>query len=227
MKLLIKYPTRGRQKKFFQTLDRYYSYLQDKINTLFLVTIDTDDEAMNNEYVINKLVNDYGGLIIGRGNSKSKIHAVNRDLESFNNDDWSYTKWDILLLASDDMIPQVKGYDKIIREKMEEHFPDTDGCLWFNDGNRKDICTLSILGRKYYDRYGYIYYPEYQAFKADNEFTTVASRAGKLKYIPQTIIKHEHPSYGIGSYDPIYNRDLDKATFDTVLYEHRKRCNFE
>ena len=41
------------------------------------------------------------------GNSKSKIDAVNRDLEN-------YHDWDIVLLASDDMIPQVKGYDRII-----------------------------------------------------------------------------------------------------------------
>ena len=46
------------------------------------------------------------------GNSVSKIHAVNRDIETVD-------EWDIVLLASDDMTPKVKGYDKVKFLKLE------------------------------------------------------------------------------------------------------------
>ena len=82
------------------------------------------------------------------GDSDSKIHAINRDIELAD-------EWDIVLLASDDMTPKVKGYDNIIRNKMKEFYPDTDGILWFNDGHQTNrLNTLCILGKKYYEKVG-------------------------------------------------------------------------
>ena len=43
-----------------------------------------------------------------------------------------------------------ENYDKIIVEEMNKWFPNLDGGLWFFDGYRKDLNTLSILGKKYY-----------------------------------------------------------------------------
>ena len=66
-----------------------------------------------------------------------------------------------------------------IRQKMIKHFPDTDGVLWFFDGWRKDLNTLCIIGRKYYERFGYIYHPDYKSFWCDAEFTEVANKLKK------------------------------------------------
>ena len=35
MRLLIKFPTRGRKDKFFSTLDKYYEYCSDIDNSIF------------------------------------------------------------------------------------------------------------------------------------------------------------------------------------------------
>jgi hypothetical protein len=113
--------------------------------------LDKDDKEMYNQDTIDKLKK-IKNLSYFFGKSENKVSAINRDLKSNDN-------WDILLLASDDMIPQIKGYDSVIRDNMTTHFPDTDGVLWFNDGNRKDLNTLSILGKKYYQRFNYIYNP--------------------------------------------------------------------
>jgi hypothetical protein len=73
--------------------------------------------------------------------------------------------WDILVVMSDDMVCVTHGWDDIIRQDMNENFPDTDGVLHYNDGNQKaNVMTMSIIGRKYYKRDGYIYNPEYQSF---------------------------------------------------------------
>ena len=184
MKILYKYPTRDRPLKFSRCILRYQEYAADLDNSEFIVSIDKDDEVMNNSIMIDnckKLKN----TRVCVGNSKSKIEAINADIPDNN--------WDILVLISDDMIPEIKGFDNIIRQKMKDLYPDTDGVLWFFDGWRRDLNTLCILGRKYYDRFGYIYHPAYKSFWCDAEFTEVANNLKKQTFIDNVIIRHLHP----------------------------------
>ena len=55
MKILIKFPTRNRKNKFFEVLQKYYDFATDLSKIEFLITLDDDDETMNNDEVINKL----------------------------------------------------------------------------------------------------------------------------------------------------------------------------
>jgi len=218
MKILVKFPTRGRKHKFFNVLKQYQNLCEDINNTHFLITLDEDDLEMNNPDSID-ILSSFKNTKFIFGKSKSKIDAVNRDVEVSN-------EWDIILLASDDMIPKVKGYDKIIREKMIENFPDTDGVLWFPDGNRKDLNTLCILGKKYYERFNYIYNPEYLSTWCDNEFTDVANILKKQIFIDEVIIKHEHPDWGYGGKDVIHQLNYDNESYDKSIYLRNKSNNF-
>lgn len=80
--------------------------------------------------------------------------------------------WDIFILASHDMHCQRRGWDQQIRLDMQEHFPDTDGCLWYSDGYRANQCRLPIMGRKYYQRNGYL-----------AEWQDMASRDDRLLFV--------------------------------------------
>lgn len=223
MKILVKFPTRGRSDLFFKTLDLYYSMALDKENLFFLVSLDEDDPDMSSFDVNEKLLS-YENLMFIYGKSKNKIHAVNRDLELFED------RFDIILLASDDMIPQVQGYDEIIRDKMKELYPDTDGILFFNDGFKKNVLnTLCILGEKYYKRFGYIYYPGYVSLWADNEFMEVGYLLKKQTYIDHCIIKHEHPDHGFTAIprDNIHVLNNKFYDVDKNLFEERKSKNFD
>jgi hypothetical protein len=218
MKILIKFPTRGRSDKFFNVLDIYYQLSDNNDNITFQITIDTDDETMNNNIVLSKL-NSYKNLNYTLGVSKNKIDAVNRDI--------IIGDWDIILLASDDMIPKVKGYDDIIRNKMTELYPDTDGVLWFNDGNQGDkLNTLCILGKKYYERFNYIYHPDYTSLWADNEFMDVANLLNKQTYFNDVIIRHEHPDVGLGQRDFVHFDNIKFDYIDKEIYLKRKSNNF-
>ena len=220
MKLLIKFPTKGRLFKFFRVLDLYYDMCVDLNNTKFLITLDNDDEIMNRPDVI-QMFNKYKNLTYIFGDSKSKIDAVNRDVDV--NDDW-----DILLLASDDMIPIVKGYDEIIRNKMKKLYSDTDGVLWFNDGNQGNkLNTLSIVGKKYYNRFNYIYNPNYLSLWCDNEFMEVANKLNKQTYFNEIIIRHEHPDWGFGFRDNIHSENIKNESVDYKTYLKRKNNNFD
>ena len=219
MRLLIKFPTRNRKSKFFTVLEQYQTLCEDIENTFFLITLDNDDEEMNSPEVVN-IFSTFKNIKYVYGDSTSKIHAINRDLETEN-------EWDIVLLASDDMTPKVKGYDNIIRNKMEEHYPDTDGILWFNDGHQgTTLNTLSILGKKYYERFNYIYYPEYKSMWSDNEFMSVGNILEKQTYFDEVIIEHEHPDWGFGGKDLIHIKNVENETHDMSLFLNRQSHKF-
>jgi len=220
MKLLIKFPTRGRTEKFFSVLDKYYSMLDDLDNTEFCITIDDNDTTMNNDKVLDRL-DTYKNLYWYVGFSKTKIEAINANMEEFND-------FDIVLLASDDMIPQKQGYDTLTRENMKKYYPDTDGILWFFDGNRRDLNTLCIIGKKYYDRFGYIYHPGYKSFYCDDEFTQVGNRLGKQQFINDIIIKHEHPDMPQhrDKMDLLYAANHRYYPIDAAFFQLRKKNKF-
>jgi len=217
MKLVIKFPTRGRSNKFLLVLKKYIDYLDDK-TTQIIVTCDNDDEDMKQPH-IKEVLSNYSNVKVFFGDNKSKIEAINANLTDID--------FDVVLLASDDMIPVKKGFDTIIKESMKKHYPDTDGVLWFNDGYQdKKLNTLSILGKKYYERFNYIYYPEYISVWCDNEFMSVANILGKQTYFDEVIIQHQHPDWGFGSRDGIHSLNSKNESYDRELYDKRKKINF-
>lgn len=187
MKILYKYPTRERPLLFSRTLLSWYKRME--LNDFeFLVCCDNNDSQMNNKEV-RKFMSQFTNLTYRYDDNHSKIEACNRGVSEKN--------FDIVVLVSDDMIPEIAGYDRVIVEKMSENFPDTDGALWFFDGYNPDINTLSILGRKYYDRFGYIYHPSYVTQWCDQEHTDVAKSLNKLSKYESVIVRHLHPEVAV------------------------------
>ena len=218
LKLLIKFPTRGRVDKFFNTLDKYYELLSGKCNVEFLITCDIDDISMNNSTVRDRFKK-YNNLEVEYGDSKTKIEAINTGVIQ--------RDFQIVLLASDDMIPIVKGYDAIIIESMCTSFPDFDGVVWFNDGVQQDrLNTLCILGRAYYNRFNYIYNPEYKSLWCDMEFTQVGNMLGKQKYFNQVIIKHDHHSVTNQGFDETYSQNELYESEDKLTFIRRQNTQF-
>lgn len=188
MKILIKYPSRNRKEKFYQNLNKMRVMANNSNDITYHFTIDDDEVDL---YFIETL----------GGKSNNKIHAVNRDVPE--------SDWDILVVMSDDMVCITHGWDDIIRQDMNENFPDTDGVLHYNDGNQKaNVMTMSIIGRKYYQRDGYIYNPEYQSLWCDVEATEVAHMRGKYKYMGDATIlfAHHHPAWGFCLHDEQYRK---------------------
>lgn len=200
-------------------LDKYYLYLRD-INFMFIVSCDQDDITMNNESVRTKL-DSYPNLKYYFGHSKSKIEAVNADINSD-------IDFDILLLASDDMEPVLPGYDVNIKSKMNEYFPDTDGVLWYNDGFQGDkLNTLVIIGKKYYERFNYIYHPAYQSLYCDTEFTLVSKALNKVQYFDEILIKHVQYSIVNEQPDELYIRNDKLESVDRITFQERSKNNFQ
>ena len=175
MKILYKFTTRSRPELFKRGMESIIDNSSSD-NYHILVSVDDDDESMRQEF-------NYPNTTIVSGKSKNKIDAINRDIDKFGGD------WDILVNMSDDMVFTKKGFDDVIRESFnvlpdysEVIVADFNLCIHFPDGNRNDLITMAIMGREYYERFNYIYHPDYISLWCDNEMTDVAKILGCYKY---------------------------------------------
>lgn len=157
--------------------------------------------------------------------NRSKIEACNANMSEID------YPWDIVVLVSDDMVPQVKGYDETIRNYMLANHPDTNGILWFNDGCQEDrLNTLTIFGRRMYESFGYLYHPAYKSLFCDTELTDLCRTTLKTKttYIPYCIIRHEHPGTGFSDrMDELYAKNQKFWSADLYTYISRKNYVYD
>jgi hypothetical protein len=223
MKILLKCPTRSRPQKVIATLSTYLRLATDKNQIGVLISCDLDDSSMRPNLVqeeIHRILAPAAWHRIEYGSSKTKIEACNADMSSVE------YPWDIVILVSDDMIPQVSGWDDVIRSHMISRFPDTNGLLWCNDGYQKEkLNTLCVYGRKLYEEFGHIYHPEYKSFFCDTELTDRCrvDLKDRCLYLPYCIIRHEHPGTGHAqNSDDLYSRNSVFFKEDMMTYIRRK-----
>jgi hypothetical protein len=217
MRLLYKFPSRSRPTKFFACLDNILSLAQHD-DFVIVPTLDDNDYTIDAPF--RQKLAGYGEKVQPAfGRSTSKIHAVNRGMPTGN--------WDIVIATSDDMEFLEPGFDLRIIADMTLFFPDTDGVLHYPDGwEHGAILSLPVIGRKYYDRFGYIYHPSYQSLFCDEEAVIVADALGKLASIEAGFFRHNHPQAGRGQMDAQYKYTEGFHAVDKRTFESRKRRNF-
>lgn len=220
-KILIKYASRSRPERFFKGLDSIYDNLADKENFNVLCSFDSDDISMSGLEIINRL-NKYKNIIYYFGKSNSKIHAINRDMDKA-------PLFDILINFSDDQQFLINEFDDIIRNDMHAYFPLGDGFLHYPDSHTKErLPTMSIMDKKYFDRTGYIYNPEYKNVYCDNEAMEVAKILGRYMFVNKIIFDHFHPIWGMAEMDAQYliSENQNSYRIDNNTYQKRKAINF-
>lgn len=183
----------------------------------FVISIDEDDRFMKSKEMDNYLrrQNDCQVFV---GQSKGKIEAVNADFDKLGN-------YDVLILASDDMIPVTRHYDVVIADLMKQHFPAMDGCLHFNDGtNIHGLNTMPIAGKRLLDDWGYIYHPSYKSIYCDNEFQEVTERDEKSYRDPRVLFLHQWAKNT--GFDSTFKRNAGFKSVDKLNFESRKAAGF-
>lgn len=182
-RLLIKIPTRGQKEQFFNVLDHYFANLSKNTEAVFLISCDLDDSTMNNPQTREKLKR-YPNLVFKFGATKNIVDAYNRDIQDI-------IDFDILLVANDNALP-VKNFDQKIINLMKTNFPNFDGVIHFNDGHSGPLLnTIPVIGRAFYNRFGYIYHPSYNSSYHDYELTLVSKILCKSHYSDEIIIKRQ------------------------------------
>jgi len=103
--------------------------------------------------------------------------------------------------------------------------PDLDGeyVLEVDTGGNHGLLTFSLLTRKYYQRYGYLFWPQYLGMYADNEFTIVARRDGVVIDARHLYCEHRHPLYGHGQMDETHKHQHRPEAFEVGEEIYRRR----
>jgi len=225
MKILLKCPSRSRPQQLLATLSLYASMAARPDLMGIVVSCDVDDTTMTGTDIQQKLfqvMNRFAWKAMYYGDSKTKIEACNADIEKV---DYA---WDLIVLVSDDMIPEVRGYDNHIRQAAR---PDLDCILWFHDGFQgHKLNTLSIYGRVMYNRLGCMYSSAYKSFYCDSELTDLCkgSLRDKTVYTPTCIIRHKHPMAGHSvGFDSLYARNQGYFEEDLRMYISRKTYEYD
>lgn len=210
LRVLVRMPTRGRPAQALRVLQLYREMAG--IDVAIEVVVDEDDESMLAAPVLQRLA--ALDCVVTVGAHKSKVEACNAGRVS---------EWDVLVLASDDMVPVVGGYALRIAEEMRRLWPRLDGALHFDDGHQHGLlCTLPVIGRHLYNQLGYIYHPDYRSLYCDREQTEVLRAMGRIAYTGEKIIEHRHHLFGQAPVDALYCRNDAYEGTDRVTHDRRR-----
>ena len=214
-KFLFKFPSRGRPEKFKYTLTEHLKHLSNENEYKFIFTFDENDLTMNNQEIVDFIEELNINHKIFYGNSQNKIEAINADLEN-------ETDFDVLMLIADDMYPNSFNYDKIIEEVIVNSDLGLDIVIHFNTARWANILDIwCVMGRTYYERFKYIYHPDYKSIFCDNEYTEVATFLNKRVFSEHSPFHHENIS---GDDTEVKNWQFNHE--DWVTYEERKKLNY-
>lgn len=221
MKILLKLPVRARAQKMIDVLAMYKNTCSKPSNVQVIISLDIDDETMTDE-IVEKALNVFPNTEVFKNQPNGKIAACNANLDKMEDD------VQIIVLASDDMIPQVMGWDEVLIDEMKTHYPDTDGVLFHNEGYLgKVLNCMVICGRKYFERFNYLYHPSYKSLWCDNEFQKVADSLGKQTYFPLCLFKHQHYARNPNiKMDDLMQHNESFYKEDQLNFEARQRAGF-
>jgi len=172
----IIHPSRGRPEKSFATASKWLKSA-DKTRA-FIATLDEDDPYLDKykrAYQMNVVVS----------KNRSCVDAINNAAK--------VVPGNIFIVVSDDT-DCFPGWDTALLKAVEGK---EDYILKTDDNIQDYIVTMTVMDRKYYERDGYIYHPEFVHQFADTYMTCVADIRGRLIY-SKLKFPHLHYSYSGG-----------------------------
>lgn len=129
----------------------------------------------------------------------------------------------ILIQMSDDWFSP-GAWDAMIYQKLASKIDD-EAVLRISDGHRKDdLMCMAILTRKYFDRYGYVFHPDYFSMYSDNHFSWQAAEDEVIVEGSEIVFQHAHPLFDPKSYD---NGQLKEGALDEVYARSNDPKNYE
>lgn len=175
----------------------------------YFLSLDRDDPL---HYQYAHLFSHHGTNVI-TGRNRSAIDAINYAA--------MHTTGDVIVVMSDDFLC-FPGWGKKIQQFMSHK---ADWILKTQDGVQEWIITLPIMDRIYYERFGYIYHPDYAHAFCDTELTCVAELTA-CKFVSDMMFNHLNAP-GTKIVDSVSEKN--DATFEQgrKLFVERKKRNFD
>lgn len=209
----ILHPSRQRYEKSLSTC---YKWLEmagtDQVE--LIISIDNDDPDKNryHENFVRLHASGFNVTAIQSAN-RSAVDAINNAAQK--------AKGDIFIVVSDDT-DCPNDWDVQILKATEGK---KDWIAKCPDGIQDWIITMPLMDRAYYERFGYIYYPEFRHMFADTELSCVADLIGRKIDLP-TLFPHQHYSVGGIPKDAVSEKADATWSHGEALFIKRYKENF-
>lgn len=177
MRFSLLHPSRSRADKSIRTIGNWLFLAGQGADIEVIVSIDDDD---NQKHVYQHNYGDSARVIVSK--NRSAIDAINKAAE--------VATGDILIVVSDDTACP-KGWPKILEKAIGFR---KDFVLKVFDGVQEYVVTMPIMDRRYYERFGYVYHPDYRHQFCDTELAHVADVTKRLIIRNDITFKHQHYS---------------------------------
>ena len=205
----IIHPSRQRSTKALYTALRWLNNSSTEIE--YILSLDEDDPQLS---WYTEIFFDKKDIKILISENKSAVDAINKAAK--------ISKGDILIVVSDDF-ECLPNWDKQI---INLTYGKTDWIAKTFDGIQDWIITLPLMDRVYYNRFGYIYFPEYLHLFCDTEMTCVADMLGKRLDLKLSF-PHNHYSK-LGSLKDAISEKVDAThSQGEKLFLERAKHNFD
>lgn len=199
-KISIIHPSRSRPMQATATRQQWLNFADGDVEYIF--SLDLDD-PMRRQYKGDILLN----------NNTSAIAAINYAAH--------YATGDLLIVVSDDF-DCLPHWDTMLLKVLEGK---EDFIVKTPDGIQKTLITLPIMDRKYYERFGHIYFGGYVHMFCDQEMTSVGHMLGKVIEVP-VLFEHKHYSVGKSRKDAINKKNDATWNQGKKLFHDRLKDNF-
>lgn len=211
MKISLIHPSRSRPQQAAATAKAWLSSAKDKSNIEYIFSLDSDDPTYEKVYSQFK---EEPNFRFNMGYHKSAIEAINNAAK--------IATGDLFIVVSDDFACPFHWDDALLNMVGKL----TDFIVKTEDGAQPWIITLPIMDRVYYERFGYIYHPDYQHMFCDTEMTHVGHLLGKVIELPITF-KHNHYTTGKTAKDAVNVKNDATWNQGEKLYLERVMRNFD
>lgn len=133
----------------------------------------------------------------------------------------------VIICIADDFLPP-KNWDESLLTLKPVNWINDDWIVHVASGYVEDIPVLSILTRKRYERFGYVFYPQYESIFCDTEFGAVAYSEGHVINAKHILMEHLHPDCykrPRDRFDEIH-ASKDRWRIGEMLFNYRKHRGF-
>lgn len=216
MLISIIHPSRKRYELAKKLCADILSKCSGKHQIQYILSIDEDDKSGYINAFDSYFLSLFPEVTIQVNDNKTHVEAVNSGALKANGD--------MIIVVGDDFIFP-PSFDELLVDCVNpEH--GKEWVISINDGLQPRIITLPILSKEYYKKQGCVYYPEYQAMFADNDFTERAFILNKVILAKHLLFKHNHHSIGGIKKDEISTKQESSWNQGEKLFAKRKLINF-
>ena len=215
----IIHPSRNRAEMAFNTIYKWLSNASGTIPIEYIISIDNNEPDVYRyeaNFYILKIKHSDKWVQIVKNNNDSAIQAINYGA--------TLTTQNLIIVVSDDF-DCFPNWDIFLIDALKDK---KDFIVKTSDGIQDYIITLPIMDREYYNRFNYIYNPEYQHMFCDTEMTDVGHLLGKVIDLKSdtNVFKHNHYTVGGMQKDVINEKNDATWVQGENLYYSRKANQF-